>query len=104
MATLPAAPSATRRILGDLWDTTATTLGAVAAYGAGFTRSALASYGPAFYAAGLACIAAALMVFYVTEMKADSAVITVNYLGVEYTVSVERRNIEVPNGQNFKNN
>ena len=37
--------------------------GAVAAYGAGLTRTVLQSYSPALYAAGATCIVAAVAVF-----------------------------------------
>jgi hypothetical protein len=39
--------------------------GAVAAYGAGLTRTVMLSYSPALYAAGFACIAAAFSIFLV---------------------------------------
>ena len=47
--------------------------GAVAAYGAGFTRATLFSYGPAFYAAGLMCIVAALSVWLMQRRPAPLA-------------------------------
>ena len=37
--------------------------GAVAAYGAGLTRSVMQSYSPALYAAGVACLIAAVAIF-----------------------------------------
>ena len=39
--------------------------GAVAAYGAGLSRTVLASYSPALYTAGAACVLAALAIFIV---------------------------------------
>ena len=39
--------------------------GALAAYGAGLTRTVLLSYNPALYAAGVACVLAAVMIFLV---------------------------------------
>jgi hypothetical protein len=44
--------------------------GAVAAYGAGLTRTVMQSYSPALYAAGLACIVAALAIFLVKRPPA----------------------------------
>ncbi len=37
--------------------------GAVAAYGAGLTRTVMQSYSPALYAAGVTCIVAAVSIF-----------------------------------------
>ena len=39
--------------------------GAVAAYGAGLTRTVMQSYSPALYAAGFTCIVAAVAIFLV---------------------------------------
>jgi sugar phosphate permease len=39
--------------------------GATAAYGAGLTRTVLLSYGPALYAAGVACLLAAVAIFFI---------------------------------------
>jgi sugar phosphate permease len=44
--------------------------GAVAAYGAGLTRTVLASYSPALYAAGAACLLAATGIFLVRRPRA----------------------------------
>ena len=41
--------------------------GAVAAYGAGLTRTIMLSYSPALYAAGLTCIVAAVAIFLVKK-------------------------------------
>jgi MFS family permease len=44
--------------------------GAVAAYGAGLTRTVMQSYSPALYAAGIACIVAAVAIFLVKKPAA----------------------------------
>ena len=44
--------------------------GAVAAYGAGLSRTVLLSYSPALYAAGVTCIIAAVSIFLVKRLPA----------------------------------
>jgi hypothetical protein len=47
--------------------------GAVAAYGAGLTRTVMQSYSPALYAAGVTCLVAALAIFLVKRPDAPKA-------------------------------
>ena len=48
-------------------------VGAVAAYGAGYSRTTLQTYLPAFYAAGALCIVAAMLVWLIQRRPAPVA-------------------------------